>query len=188
MKFLEMMNLKKAKKESKSAYADINGELAAVVSDAWEVDGKPIAKSKVLTNKDFDGESGFKKGMENAIFNMEKHFIPKIMTLSEATGMPEDPFTPLVISNELGWKGAAMILLPNVIRQIRNRAGYGHGFFVLPSSIHEVIVMPGGEIEPSKLRQMVRDINRDLVTSDEWLSDEIFWVSEDTFYLRPVKE
>ena len=51
----------------------------------------------------------------------------------------------------------------------------GGDFFVLPSSVHEVLLIPDdGSMELSYLEQMVRDVNQQEVAPEERLSDNVF--------------
>ncbi|MBQ7925064.1 MAG: hypothetical protein IJ335_02090, partial [Lachnospiraceae bacterium] len=48
-------------------------------------------------------------------------------------------------------------------------------FYILPSSVHEVILLKDdGEESPSKLQEMVREINQCEVDPTEVLSDSIY--------------
>lgn len=48
-------------------------------------------------------------------------------------------------------------------------------FFILPSSIHEVILMKdNGDMNAEELQRMVMEINRTQVAPEEVLSDEVY--------------
>lgn len=50
------------------------------------------------------------------------------------------------------------------------------GFYILPSSIHELILIPdSGKEKPEVLRQMVREVNAGHVAPEERLSDNIYY-------------
>lgn len=56
---------------------------------------------------------------------------------------------------------------------------FGTDFFILPSSIHEVLVMSTDmHLSLDELLQMVKEINRNEVRKDEWLSDRVFLYSD----------
>lgn len=52
----------------------------------------------------------------------------------------------------------------------------GRGFFILPSSVHELILIPEGNGETAdSLRKMVREVNEACVSPEEKLSDSVYY-------------
>ncbi len=119
---------------------------------------------------------------QDALENAATIHPAKVQNLSEViaemTGMPvemvEDS-TPqlLVVSNEDKIKGASALFYPDVMDQLAKEAG--GDFFVLPSSIHEVLVMPDtGEMKAGELKAMVTSINGDVVDPADVLTDQVY--------------
>ena len=56
---------------------------------------------------------------------------------------------------------------------------FGEDFYILPSSIHEVLLLPQSKA-PSKeqLDQMVREVNRDCLDPGDYLSDHAYYYSK----------
>ena len=51
----------------------------------------------------------------------------------------------------------------------------GGGFFILPSSVHEVLVMPdNGEMSAEELKDMVTSINGDVVEPVDVLTEQVY--------------
>lgn len=76
----------------------------------------------------------------------------------------------LVLTTQSMVHGAAAVFIPNVMEQISKKMP--EGFFILPSSIHEVMVLPktlGASIEA--LDDMVSSINEMQVDPEDQLSD-----------------
>ena len=68
--------------------------------------------------------------------------------------------------------GTGVIFCDNVLRKIYTKVGK---FYILPSSIHEVIIVPiSCGIDRSELEAMVRTVNRDEVAPADRLSDEVY--------------
>lgn len=95
--------------------------------------------------------------------------------IREMTGMESpqlaDSEMPLVVTNKSNTYGASAILglLPSLKKKYKN------GFFVLPSSIHEVLVMPStGNEDIDSLTAMVQDVNATQVLPEERLADMAF--------------
>ncbi|MBR1759279.1 MAG: hypothetical protein IJ744_11240 [Lachnospiraceae bacterium] len=90
-----------------------------------------------------------------------------------------------VVTNKRGIHGASAILYPGAIELAKLRIG--GSFYVLPSSVHELILCPKTlECSPDELRNMIREINRSMLAPNERLSDELYEVDEEN-RIRRVK-
>lgn len=87
-------------------------------------------------------------------------------------GLPELPMQ--VLSNQQQLNGAACVLYPGVLEQVAGRMRTG--FYILPSSIHEVILMPDtGDLEPGTLEAMVAQVNATQVQPEDILTDSLYY-------------
>lgn len=94
--------------------------------------------------------------------------------------LPDIPGMQLyVASNDRRSFGAAVMLDEEFLRQFSDRIG-GHGFYILPSSIHEVLFLPQGGIFAKELRSMVREVNKREVAPEEVLSDNVYYYNRIT--------
>lgn len=127
-----------------------------------------------------------------ALKNMEKNASPMLMDIENVmeeilSGTSENPNllaspgeinrspfeTMYVLSNASRINGAAMLLSPDVMKRIGEI--FPEGVYILPSSIHEVLIVPkNGKAEPAELGKMVREVNRAEVAKEEVLSDRIY--------------
>ena len=81
-----------------------------------------------------------------------------------------------VLGNTMKLFGAAAVLYEGLLEQIRERLG--RNLFILPSSVHEVILIPDDEQqEAEELLQMVCDINATQVEPEEVLTDSVYYFS-----------
>lgn len=79
-----------------------------------------------------------------------------------------------VLSNRQRLFGASCILDEELLEKIAN--DQHSGFYVLPSSIHEVILLPRKAPDTSEaLTKMVQEINEAHLSSDEVLSDHVYY-------------
>lgn len=96
------------------------------------------------------------------------------------------------LRNDRGLDGAAVIAYPGVVEKLGEL--FPKGYFVLPSSIHETLILPKGkeelytEIELKGLGRMVRDINQNHVRREEVLSDRIYEYDRESGKIRQVPE
>lgn len=98
--------------------------------------------------------------------------------IREMTG-EEEPEYPVkeqmyILTNENKYFGAAVILYPHVLSHISRILG--GGFYILPSSIHECILVPdSGQYTKAELETMVKEVNATQVEADEVLSDSVYY-------------
>ena len=86
--------------------------------------------------------------------------------------VPENPL--LVLSNESGVNGAAAILYPGIPKYIFEQIG--KNYYILPSSIHELLIVPEEEtIDPLNLQEIVREVNESHILPEEYLSDSVYY-------------
>lgn len=79
----------------------------------------------------------------------------------------------ICISNRSGINGAACIVSPEVRQKVADMAG--GDYYVLPSSVHEVLAIPKTEdFNCSVLRDMVTGINSSEVSDEEVLSGSVY--------------
>lgn len=79
-----------------------------------------------------------------------------------------------VMTNRAGIHGAASLIDKECLRRFAQAAG--GGFYILPSSIHEVIFVPNQpEISLKYLAESVREINAERVEPAEVLSDQVYY-------------
>lgn len=99
--------------------------------------------------------------------------------LREVMEMDEIPETgrpiPLaVLTNERRIHGAACILYPGMLEMLAGRKK--NGFYIIPSSIHEVLLLDQQEGESTgELRRMIYEINRSHVAPEDVLSDNLYY-------------
>lgn len=78
-----------------------------------------------------------------------------------------------VLTNSCRINGAACIFYDTVLEKFANLID--EDLFILPSSIHEVIILPkSNEYDKKKLVQMVREVNAEGVAAEEILSDNVY--------------
>lgn len=82
-----------------------------------------------------------------------------------------------VLTNGRRTNGAACILYPGTLEKIAARNQ--RSFYIIPSSIHEVILLEEtGEEIPSELKRMIYEVNRTHVAAEEVLSDNLYFYDD----------
>lgn len=101
-----------------------------------------------------------------------------------ATKMPyapdlQSPLQIYILTNTKGFLGAAGLLLENLLTDFAETIG--NSFFILPSSIHEVLLVPeSGEMDIGTLSEMVCAVNKSHVSPQEVLSDHAYYYDRKT--------
>lgn len=81
-----------------------------------------------------------------------------------------------VLSNKQRLNGCGCILYPDVLESIAEKIG--NNFYILPSSIHEVIIVPDDKMgNAHSLIQIVREVNKEVITQEDFLSDNVYFFS-----------
>ncbi|MDD3141182.1 MAG: DUF5688 family protein [Lachnospiraceae bacterium] len=102
--------------------------------------------------------------------------------ISEMMGMPADMASEIagpgmyVISNNKGLNGATNIIYTDVLEDIAKKIG--EKFYIIPSSIHECIVIPisddVNESDEDKIAEMIYEVNSSQVDESERLSNNLY--------------
>lgn len=131
--------------------------------------GKGSAKisKAMLENWGVTAEEVIRTGIENISCVVE----PLAKRLSRMTGMPEEMFdeNPIVIvSTDDGVNGAsAIIKAKDELEKM-----FPDGYAVLPSSIHEMLVVPYDN--DKNLNRLVNEVNTTVLSAEDYLSDNVY--------------
>jgi hypothetical protein len=98
---------------------------------------------------------------------------------ADDAGMKDPGCIPMyVMTNRIHHYGASSILDREQLRLFSDRLG--SDLYILPSSIHEVILICKDESRLSYFQRMVQDINSFAVNENEWLGDSIYEWNRET--------
>lgn len=78
-----------------------------------------------------------------------------------------------VLTNHQKINGAASILYPGMLEHLAKR--FRGGFYIIPSSVHEVLLLKEEETEDVRLNGMVREVNETQVDPEEVLADHVYY-------------
>ena len=145
-----------------------SGTAAFTVSDGnmeiWKKEEDDLYQMAV-SNMRLDGKPVF-EDMEKVIRSMVPEEIPDL-----AVGIPKFRF--YVLTNPQKVFGAVELLDGSTLKEIGDELGCD--FIVLPSSLHESIIIPADvSVAYQELAEMVTDINRNVVSVEERLSDHVY--------------
>lgn len=103
------------------------------------------------------------------------------MDESEADDCTEeisDCIPMFVLSNKSRLEGAACMLYPDVLHDFAERTG--SSFYIIPSSIHELLLLSAGHNDESgNIRSMIREVNDTQVSREEILSYSVYFFDKE---------
>lgn len=117
---------------------------------------------------------------EVALWNTQRLLGSSVISLSEVMegmagecGIDTSVPVPLYIAtNKQNLNGAAVLLYRGILERFADKAG---DFYILPSSIHEVLFLPCNEgVEPEEIQDVVHIVNSSEILPEEFLSDNIY--------------
>ena len=80
----------------------------------------------------------------------------------------------LILSNSDKFVGATALFYPDVQAQVADATG--GSYYILPSSVHELIVLPdNGTFEERELARMVQSVNSCEVRPEEQLGNKVLY-------------
>ena len=98
----------------------------------------------------------------------------------------QDDMKMYVLTNSEQQLGSGLIVHDKVLRHILDTVG--EDIYVLPSSIHELIVIPSSVVDDENyLTKMVHEINQNEVESKDRLSDDVYRVDYTSMKFRTIQ-
>lgn len=144
-----------------------------------------LATNQLLESMGITAEQLHKDAMENApelkpvVIRGMSEVIAELMGMSPddlaEMGMPTDPMNEKMyvatVSDNI--HGAGVLAYQDFMEQAAERAG--GDFFILPSSVHELLIVPDdGSMKLEELQAMVREVNATQVAPEEKLTDNVY--------------
>lgn len=145
---------------------------------------------KAVITKDLMKEYGLSKSefFETAVRNTTEQFPAVLYDLGEsvmcethectnllekeAGQIPAGAGPGFVLTNSGFFWGAGALFYPGVMDRIHELLE--GAFYVLPSSVHELIVIGADDQDPAELAELVRSANRSVVKENEILADDLY--------------
>ena len=163
-------------------------DLAAIVTFCAEIDEQGVkairvthdlaerwnvSEEEILQAAEENTESLFPVRMEPILDTLCRVADISRDDLPEEVLAEEDSPQIMVLTNYLGVNGETVLLYDSFLQQVYEKLR--GKFIILPSSIHEVIVMPLASAPPiTDSQKMVEQINRSAVKEEEILSDSVY--------------
>jgi hypothetical protein len=86
---------------------------------------------------------------------------------------PKTPEHPIyILTNNIGVEGAVSVLYTDILENLKTKLQ--DNLYVIPSSINEVLIVPQKFVDVDSVKDMVKNINRNMVAEGERLSDNVY--------------
>ncbi len=83
----------------------------------------------------------------------------------------------IIITNPSRQDGAVAVTYPGVRESLMER--FGNDVYIIPSSIHECLAISKDSADPQSLIDMIFEINRTVLDTDEFLADDLMEYTQD---------
>lgn len=156
----------------------------AYIADIEFGEYRLVIRKEMLESMGMDNETLFHTALQNTM----KKFPAVLYDLKDSVLLPHKDCVNLlksrskrapagagpgfVLTNSRLYWGAGALFYPGVIERIHELLD--NDFYVLPSSVHELIITPVEYQDPEMLAEMIRSANRSVVEPGEILADDLF--------------
>ena len=154
-------------------FTEEDGELRSI-----EVNHELMERWNVASQDLYQAALGNMEKKNDGLFCSLSEYMENILGMNLAEENIEEKFHLYIMTNKRSAYGAVEILRPGELE--RRAQKIGRDLIVLPSSVHETLILPytaGLDIEG--LRMMVRRTNATTVIREEQLSDQIYLYRRD---------
>lgn len=123
--------------------------------------------------------------------NTPRLFPAKIYDMDKIFGgffWEEDSHVPMyILTNEQGMNGASCLLYTDILKDFSKK--HGGDIYILPLSIHEVILIPADKISDlTKLYEAVSGANSNFVAETDILSNSIYFYDRSKDQIQTLSE
>lgn len=129
-------------------------------------------------------ENMIKRGIDKrSLTSMISELVGDMGDIGEIPNNYSGGISMTVVTNPERYNGACCMIDPDIFVDMSEEMGCD--LFVLPSSVHEVIVVPAvSQCNEDDLRDMVRDVNSTAVSNEDFLSDTLYRFNRNTAQLQ----
>ena len=116
-------------------------------------------------------------------YDLEKHDVKSAFFDIELEKDTEDSFM-YIATNSMRLNGANVVFYDSLLKTFSELIK--SDFYIIPSSIHEVMLVPNSSLELKELKEMVYSINRTALMEEEFLSDNVYYYNVNTDSIKIV--
>ena len=146
------------------------------------------ASAAMFRNSSQSGSSTASNSLKHLLQAMTKRLPAEIGVLAGDVFKrpPEEPLRMVYITNRKKLNGASALFYPGVMEHVGEMLK--GDYYVIPSSIHEMIAVRAEGTDANVLRRMLKKGNRELIEEGEWLSDDLYYYDAEKQEFRMITE
>ncbi len=159
-------------------------DLAITFRFIVKLDDNSVATA-LISNKDIKRMNISKEQLYDIAMENTRRLFPEIIRCMDELICDIEQICPeeernklFVLTNSTGVNGATCLLYEDVIKNFA--ASKGKSLYILPSSIHEVIIMCCDDVDKERLKCLIKEVNKFVVSEVDYLSDNVYFYDLDT--------
>lgn len=151
-------------------YEDLSAVIYYLLEDPAFGNGMIIVRNSDMERWKMTPETLYRDALENCGRMLPPVFRPlsEVLDIFQCAGEGN----LYLLTNDSALYGAAVILYPGLLEEVSEYIG--GKYFILPSSVHEVILLPDSGEEPQELLSIVTEINHTQVAEEDILTDAVY--------------
>ena len=135
-----------------------------------------VLKNTVLKLLGISPEELLEIALSNTYIKEQPRFLDFKKIIDVTNAIIEDDIRNIIISNEKLYYGSIFILNKEIQEMLYRKLG---DFYILPSSVHEVICIPKVDADKEYLLKMVKEVNSEYFMTDvDILTDDVFEIRD----------
>ena len=195
--FIKVVNLEKNRELLQEVpyeeYLDLAITVYCKVKNKLVGNGSILIKNSHLSLWNVDAKKVLEDALENSK-NREKMKVRHIFEMLRSIGpccvksipLCEEDLSMYVVTTNDGYYGALYMALPSRLKEMSEIIG--GNFYIIPSSVHELIIISSECGDFDSLSTMIREVNETAVGREEVLADHPYYynASEEKLYMTAV--
>lgn len=146
-----------------------------------------LVNNRMMESYGITQEQLHNDAIENAVLNHPANIRNMNEVIASMMGdmfpMPDEPAPMYVATNDNSFHGAGVMAYPDFMEQATEKLG--GSFYILPSSIHEIIMIPDEfQMNAQELKAMVTEVNGSEIDPAERLTDNVYHYDADAKVLE----
>lgn len=173
-----------------ACYLDLDAEKADPINEKkiqmWDTKRLGIINEKMLNLWGIDQKQVINIAKENMFRDYSCLPIASVLDeLANEMGLsapvPEPGVnTPSMSVLRAGWFGAGVLAVPEILKAVMTEGE----FFIIPSSIYEVLIIPAADFDGNEVDEIINSVNENEVAPEDQLYDKAFYYKDGNLYGR----
>ena len=155
----------------------------SLIAEVRSGEYRAVVTNGLMESMDISREELFEIALENSsaedppvLYELSELLMKGHDSCTDLLGSEPGTFFPAdslyLLSNRNCFWGSAVLFYPGLLGRLCELLN--GPFFVLPSSVHEVLLLPESGGDPQRLAEIIGNANRTVVSDEDYLSDDLY--------------